>query len=82
MDNPFFELKDNECYYFSYSNINPNLLSSLVNSSVESILYQNCFLFNFARIFCDNGDGTSVASIHQEYDVKTYGIVYKITFEQ
>ncbi len=82
MDNPFFQKKENECYYFSYSNINPDLLSSLVNRPKESILYQNCLLFNFARIFCDNGDGTSVASIHQEYDAKTYGIVYKITFEE
>lgn len=81
-EDSFFTLKQNECYFFSYANLNIDLLSSIFERKRESILYQNCVLRNFVRIFCDNKDGSSVASIYKDYFSCVYGIVVKITYNE
>ncbi len=81
-ENSFFILQDNECYFFSYANLNIDLLSIILNRERDSILYQNCILRNFVRIFCVNKDNNSIASIHYDPDSSVYGIVVKITYDE
>ncbi len=74
MENSFFQLTENECYFFSYGTLNIDSLSNIFKRERNSILYQNCVLHNYCRIFCNE----NIVSIHQD-NYSVYGIVIKIT---
>ena len=77
MENSFYKLDINECYFFSYGTLNIDRLSSLFQRERKLILYQNCVLYNYSRIFCDK----NIVSIHPD-DYSVYGIVVKITKDE
>lgn len=73
---------ENECYFFSYGHLSIELLSSIFERKSETILYKNCYLGGYKRIFCvnDEEDNTSIASVHQDMWETVYGILVKITY--
>ncbi len=80
--NTFLTLLPNQCYFFNYGTVNIEQLSILLKRKPEFILYQNCVLRNFVRIFCNNKDNTSVASIYNHDRSSVYGYVVKISYDE
>ncbi len=78
----FFKCKTNECYFFSYANLNIYQLSRILGRKCKTILYQNCEVRNMKRIFCDDKNGSAVASIYPCPDDTVYGIVVKISLDE
>ncbi len=77
-------LNEDECYFFSYGHLSIELLSIIFERKPETILYKNCSLSGYQRIFCINNfnDTTSIASIHEDMWSSVYGILVKITFNE
>ncbi len=75
-------LNDNECYFFSYGHLSIEVLSTIFERKSDTILYKNCYLRGYKRIFCINNDNdnSSIASVHQDMWETVYGILIKITF--
>ncbi len=82
MENSFFYLNEDECYFFSYANLSITFLASIFERDVESILYKNCYRRGFERIFCVNNNNEAVASIYKSMWESVYGIIVKITYDE
>ncbi len=82
MDILFEKNTENDCYFFSYANLNIDLLSIILNRERNSFIYQNGKLDGYARIFCEDENNNIIASVYEEYNSNTYGIVVKITKDE
>jgi hypothetical protein len=80
--NSFFSLELNECYISIYDHLNITLLSNIIQRDIESIEYKNIVMRNCVRIFCDNYDNTSVATLYDAPSLSVYGIIVKITKDE
>ncbi len=80
--NSFFSLESNECYLSIYDHLNITSLSNIIQRNIESIQYKNILMRNCVRVFCDNYDKTSVATLYNVPSLSVYGIVVKITYDE
>ncbi len=81
---PFDNLDEDSYYYFNYGHLTIEMLGELFGCESDKILYKNCVLHGYQRVFCVNepNDTNSIASVHENMWEKVYGLIILINSNQ